>query len=254
MSAPLDATFTLAEIEARARQGLGDTVCVVFDVLRATSSIVSALAHGAAGVVPVADIASALAVRQRLPEVLLAGEREGERIRAAVSGGVDFDLGNSPREFTPERIRGRTVVMTTTNGTRALHACAGAARVWAGAFLNLGALARALERLRPTRLLLVGSGTRSEAAFEDALAAGAVVEALPGLFPEGQLGDGALMARELYRRHAGDLTAALARSRNGRRLLARPELRDDVAFCAARDRFELVPVLEAGVLRGTGAQ
>lgn len=254
MSLSLEATFTLAELESCARQGLADTVCVVFDVLRATSSIVTALAHGAVSIVPVADIAAALAAQQHRPDVLLAGERDGVRIRAAAGGGVDFDLGNSPREFTPERVRGRTVVMTTTNGTRALRVCAEAGRVLVGAFLNRGALVRTLEQLRPARLLLAGSGTRAGAAFEDALAAGAVVEALKGLYSTGQMGDGALMARELYRRHAGDLAAALALSQNGRRLLARPELREDVAFCAGQDRFDVVPVLEAGVLRGQKAR
>lgn len=252
MSKPLDVTFTLAEIEARAGQGLADAVCVVFDVLRATSSIVTALANGATGVWPVADIAAALALRRRQPEVLLAGERDGVCIRAAVSGGVDFDLGNSPREFTPERVRGRTVVMTTTNGTRALRACAGAGRVLVGAFLNLGALARTLEQWRPPRLLLVGSGTQNEAAFEDVLAAGALGEALQGLYPAEQISDGALMARELYRRYAGDLAGALALSRNGRRLLAVPELRDDVAFCARRDLYPVVPVLTGEVVRAQG--
>jgi len=252
MSVSLGVTFAPAEFEAFARRDLGGTVCVVFDVLRATSSIVTALAHGAAGILPVAELSEAMAVRQVRPDVLLAGERNGIRIPASLSGGVDFDLGNSPREFTPERVRGRTLVMTTTNGTRALRACAGAQRVLAGALVNLGALVRLIEQHRPPQLLLVGGGTLEQAAFEDALAAGALADAVWPLYAEGQVSDGALMARHLYRTFAADLLAAFRLSRNGRRLLARPELRDDVSFCATRDLFEVVPVLhDDGVLRAS---
>ena len=253
MDSALDVIFTPAEVAALAQRDLSATACVVFDVLRATSSIVTALAHGAKAVMPVADISEALAVRRARPEVLLAGERDGVRIGAAVSGGVEFELGNSPREFVAERVQGRTLVMTTTNGTRALRACAGAHRVWAGAFLNLSALVRRVAQVRPARLLLVGSGTGEEAALEDTLAAGALVEALDGVFPAERVSDAALMARELYRQFAGNLAGALALSRNGRRLLARPELRADVAFCAQRDQFDLVPELAAGMLRGRPA-
>jgi phosphosulfolactate phosphohydrolase-like enzyme len=115
--------------------------------------------------------------------------------------------------------------------------------------LNLSALARRIGQVRPARLLLVGSGTGEEAAFEDTLAAGALVEALDGVYPAERVSDAALMARQLYRPFAGDLAGALALSRNGRRLLERPELRADVAFCAQRDQFDLVPELEAGALR-----
>jgi 2-phosphosulfolactate phosphatase len=253
MDSALDVIFTPAEVAALARRDLSATACVVFDVLRATSSIVTALAHGAVAVIPAADIPEALAVRRARPEVLLAGERDGVRIGTAVSGGVEFELGNSPREFVAKRVQGRTLVMTTTNGTRALRACAGARFVWAGAFLNLSALVRRVEQARPARLLLVGSGTGEEAALEDTLAAGALVEALDRIYPAERVSDAALMARQLYRQCSGDLAGALALSRNGRRLLARPELRADVAFCAQRDQFDLVPELAAGMLRGRPA-
>ena len=117
-------------------------MCVVFDVLRATSTFVTALHNGAKAIVPVSEISEALAFRRKQPDVLLGGERDGVRIRAAQTGGIDFDLGNSPREYTPEKVRGRTIVSTTTNGTRALRACAGAKTVLAASFLNLTATAR----------------------------------------------------------------------------------------------------------------
>ena len=97
----INALFSPAEIAALRTRDLSQTVCVVFDVLRATSTLMTALGNGAEAVVPVMDIPEALAWKKRCPDVLLAGEREGMRITAALSGGVEFDLGNSPREFTP---------------------------------------------------------------------------------------------------------------------------------------------------------
>ena len=122
--------------------------CVVFNVLRATSTFVTALHHGAKAIVPVSEISEALALRRKQPDVLLGGERDSVRIGAAQGSGIDFDLGNSPREYAPEKVGGKTIVSTTTNGTRALRACAGAQTVLAASFLNLTATARFLERLQ----------------------------------------------------------------------------------------------------------
>lgn len=244
MSVSLEVTFAPAEFDALARRDLSGVVCVVFDVLRATTSMTAALANGAREIIPLADIPAAVALRRARPEVLLAGERNGVRILADLTGGVDFDLGNSPREFTPERVRGRSLVMTTTNGTRALRACAGALRVLVGGFVNLGAVVRVIEQQRPAQLILVGSGTLEQPAFEDTLAAGALVDAIWPLYADGQVADSAPIARHLYRRFANDMPAALALGRNGRRLLARSELREDVAFCAQRDVFDLVGELQ----------
>src|SRR5271154_3232677 len=97
----IETILSPAELPALARRDLRGTACVVFDVLRATSTFVTALHHGAQAVIPVGEIAEAVAFRQRQPDVLLAGERDGVRIRADQSGGIDFDLGNSPREFRP---------------------------------------------------------------------------------------------------------------------------------------------------------
>src|SRR5262249_41635536 len=153
------------------KRDLRNTVCVVFDILRATSSMVTALGNGAKAIIPVSEIPEALAIKQKQPEVLLAGEREGLRIRAAQTGRIDLDLGNSPREFTSEKIDGKTIVMTTTNGTRALQACTGAKKVFVGSFLNLEAMAAWTRKNKPEQVLLVCAGTYEEAAYEDTLAA-----------------------------------------------------------------------------------
>src|SRR3954468_4770124 len=137
MGTSLEVLFTPADFAVLERRDLSNTVCVVFDVLRATSSIVTALANGALAILPVGEISEALKIRERDPGVLLAGERDGLRIGSDLSGEVAFDLGNSPREFRREAVSGKRIVMTTTNGTRALRACAGAKSVFAASFLNL---------------------------------------------------------------------------------------------------------------------
>ncbi len=230
----LEILFTPAEFEKLPGRDLSRTTCVVFDILRATTCIVTALAHGAEAVRPVAAIAEAVRWRVADAEVLLAGERDGVRITARQSGGVEFDLGNSPREFTRERVRGRRIVTTTTNGTRALRACTGAAATWVGAFLNLEALAERLAQDRPEELLLVCSGTHEEASTEDLLAAGALAERLWQEWGDAAT-DSAHIARAFYATHRGDLLSAMRQARNGRRLLAMPELVADVEHCLQRD-------------------
>lgn len=236
----IEVLFTPADFGALSQRDLSDTVCVVFDVLRATSSMVTALGNGAQAILPVAEIPEALALRRERPQVLLAGERDGVRIPANLTGSIPFDLGNSPREFTREKVDGKTIVMSTTNGTRALRACARARTTLIGSFLNLGATARRLAQERPTSLLLVCSGTFEQAAYEDVLGAGALSELLWPFYGQGAVADSVQMARRLYQLAKEDLLAALAQARNGHRLLSRPELRDDVAFCAQLDYLALV--------------
>jgi 2-phosphosulfolactate phosphatase len=274
----IDAILSPAELPALAGRDLRDIACVVFDVLRATSTFVTALHNGAKAVVPVAEIFEALAIRQKQPGVLLGGERDGVKIRAGQTGGVDFDLGNSPREYTPEKVRGKTIVSTTTNGTRALRACAGAQTVLAASFLNLTVTAQFIRQLQPAQILLVCAGTRENMADEDVLAAGALCEildaplassllgapasrrpvgsrkpelagetpALPGTVPrfEGiRLNDSAETARNAWRMAKSSLLEVVSEAENARRLLAIPELRDDVAFCLQQDVFNLAAVL-----------
>ena len=246
----LEVTFTPAEFAALRQRDLSQTVCVVFDVLRATTSMVTALANGAREIIPVCEIAEAVALRQARPDLLLAGERNGLRILRAQTGSVDFDLGNSPREFTRDRVGGRAIAMTTTNGTRALQACRGARRVLVGSFLNLGAVADWLVRERVADLLVVCSGTLEEASYEDVLGAGALCDAVWEQFSGGPVADSAQVAREIYRQGSGDLLAAVQRARNARRLLALPELREDVTVCLQRATTNVLAELGAdGVVR-----
>jgi hypothetical protein len=99
----LEVVVSPAEFAALRERDLSQTVCVVFDILRASTSMITALGNGAEAIIPVAEISEALTIRKNRPDVLLAGERGGLRIRSDQANGVDFDLGNSPREFTAEK-------------------------------------------------------------------------------------------------------------------------------------------------------
>jgi 2-phosphosulfolactate phosphatase len=251
----IETILTPAELPALAQRDLRATACVVFDVLRATSTFVTALHNGAAAIVPVGEISEALEIkkseaRSQKPElILLGGERNGVRISAE---GIDFDLGNSPREYTPEKVRGKTIVSTTTNGTRALRACVGAKTILASSFVNLAATVEFLRQNRFETILLVCAGTGENPADEDIIAAGALVEALSsGKDTHSHKTGGAIAARAAYfEAMQSGLERKIGASENGARLLAIPELRDDVEFCAQRDIFPLVAKMEAdGALR-----
>lgn len=237
----LEVLFSPAEFAVLKERDLSATACVVFDVLRATTSMVTALANGAEAIIPVSEISEALAIRKKQPGVLLGGERDGVRIRAAQAGGVDFDFGNSPREYTAEKVRGKTIVSTTTNGTRALRSCAHAKMILACTFANLNATADFIAKLKVDELLLICAGTYEEAAYEDTLAAGALCDLLWPRFASGDVADSAQIARQVFLSAKGDLPGAVQiHSKNARRLLAMRELSDDVEFCLRRDTNKIV--------------
>ena len=234
----LQTTSTPADFEALAQTDLSGTTCVVLDILRATSSMITALANGAEQILPVATIEEALAAKAEHPEALLCGERHGRRITATQTGGTEFDLGNSPREYTAEIVAGKTLISTTTNGTRALRACSGAREIWVGSFLNLEATIDQLRLVKPERLVLVCSGTFEEAAMEDTLAAGAMADAVWDLFED--IEDSAQIARSLHQSYSDSLNESIKLALNARRLLEVPELAEDVSFCSQQSIHDFV--------------
>jgi 2-phosphosulfolactate phosphatase len=242
----LEVILTPAELPALTKRDLSGTACVVFDVLRATSTMVTALQNGASAIIPVSEISEALAIKRKQPGVLTGGERNGMKIRAE---GVEFDFGNSPREYTPERVKGKTIVSTTTNGTRALRACVGAQAVLAAAFLNLKGTAKFLREKKFANVALVCAGTGENAALEDVLAAGALCETFWDDQPAWS--DSAQVALSVFQQAKG-LTGAAAKSENAKHLLRIPELREDVAFCLRQDVYPLVAGMQDGGIRIVG--
>jgi 2-phosphosulfolactate phosphatase len=232
----LDVFMTPAE--ALPAEVAGRTV-VVIDVLRASSSIVEAMASGARTIFPVASIEEAIRLANTLGRdgVLLCGERRSLTIEG-------FDLGNSPGDFTPERVGGKTLVMTTTNGTASMAAAAGAGRVIVGALLNLDAVVEDLVRTAAEPVFLC-SGREGRFGLDDAVTAGRMIGALMEALPaaEWTMNDGARAALALGRAFDGDAAALFAETAAGRQV-ADAGLEADLAFCAQTNLRDVVPVLQ----------
>ena len=217
---------------------LSATTCVVFDVLRATSSMITALANGAGEILPVLTIEEALAAKRRFLDAVLGGERMGDRIDG-------FDIGNSPLEYRD--LAGRRIITTTTNGTVALRACENAERVLVGALLNLDALIAEIASLPVENLAIICAGTFRELALEDVIAAGVVCSKFPGAV----LSDAAVVALDAFQSHGHDLADALRQSRNGKALAAAG--RDlDVQWCAKLSIYDTVGHMQAGKITKIG--
>jgi 2-phosphosulfolactate phosphatase len=220
---------------------LAGGVAVVIDVLRATTTVVHALAAGCCAVRPCAEVEEArrLAGQMRAGKVVLAGERDGLPLPG-------FDAGNSPGEFTAARCRGCTLVLTTTNGTKALLRAAAAERAMVAAFVNFSAVCEQLrQEARPIHVLCAGNC--GEVALEDALLAGALVDRLCD-GGELRLNDGARLAWDCYEHHGRVLEGALALSAGGARL-CQLGYDDDVRAAARVDQFALVPEVRREPLR-----
>lgn len=230
-------------------------VAVVIDVLRASTTMITALASGAAAVWPVADVDEARALARRLgPRAILGGERGGVMIEG-------FALGNSPTEYVRDRIGGHDVVITTTNGTAALAACAAAAETLVGAIVNRRAVAAAVRTLAAARGLhhahLVCAGTDGIVTAEDVLAAGAILDAAaadPGAAAD-TLDAAAARALAAFRQvvaaapgstletAAAALVAAFRTSPGGANLVELG-MASDLPVCARLDAVPIVPGLD----------
>ena len=216
----------------------GRTVVVV-DVLRATTTICAALYHGARAVIVAEDAGEATRIAQAVGprDTLLAGERQGVRIDG-------FDLGNSPREMSPATVGGRTVVLTTTNGTPALLASAGAREVIVGAAVNFGAVAARIRAAyqQDGDLLIVCAGRHRSFGLDDAYLAGRfAVAALGGPRHRKGLNDAALGALALATHYGGAVERIFAFSSAGRDL-RRLGFHDDIVAAAQLDSAPVLPL------------
>ncbi|MBI2887162.1 MAG: 2-phosphosulfolactate phosphatase [Chloroflexi bacterium] len=242
----IDVSFTpreLARLEVRRR------IVVVIDVVRASTTIVQGLASGGAAFVPVGSVAAARRASGSVPEALrlLGGERGGVRIPG-------FDLGNSPWEYTPDRVAGKTVVFTTTNGTAAIRAARDPQELLIGALVNLEAVARYLAA-RATDVVLAAAGQEGRPVLDDTVCAGLLAERLQALSGEGYaLSDGARLALGASQPYRGRLREMLEHAASGRALL-RIGYQRDLDFCAQLSVLDAVPGVVDGrvvLLEGAG--
>lgn len=230
----LDVVFSAAGLTPGEVQGRS---VFVIDILRAGTTICAALHHGARAVVPVASTEEALRLAQTLGnnETVLAGERNAIQI-------AGFALGNSPREMTPDVVRGKTVVMTTSNGTGALLAVSSSPNVFLACAANFS-LVSAYAReawAREEDLLVICAGREQRFALDDAYCAGRLVEAiLGGGRARKGLNDAAIATLDLVRRYGRKWERPLLTSRAGRELGALG-LKEDVADAARVDGYPVM--------------
>ncbi|RSK24294.1 2-phosphosulfolactate phosphatase [Hymenobacter metallilatus] len=209
-------------------------VAVVVDVLRATSSIVTALAQGVTHLIPFSELEACRA--QATAGYLTAAERDGRQAEGV-------DLGNSPFGYLDGvvPVRDRAVAITTTNGTRALHLSAAADEIVVGAFLNLGAVADHLRQLQKD-VVVVCAGWKGKFCLEDTLFGGALAARLQADF-DTTGSDATLAALDLWRAAEPDLTGYLLKSSHVRRLNSL-EAHKDMEFCIRQDEYQLVPIFD----------
>lgn len=206
----------------------------VVDVFRATSVIVEALNNNAKSVVPVVTVEEALLMRQKFERdgVLLGGERNTVKIDG-------FDLDNSPLKYTEDVVGGKTIVFTTTNGTRAMNNARGATSVTVGSFLNLSAVCDALAQ-GGRDVVIICAGRSDRFTAEDGLCAGAMAGILASRYGFAMTDIAEVMQR-MYADAAGDLQGRLETTAHYRDISARG-YDDDIRFCLRRDIYNIVPI------------
>lgn len=210
---------------------ISNSIVVVIDVLRATSSITYGIDNGATAIIPVSQVEECQAYGAS--GFLLAAERNGEVVEG-------FDFGNSPFSYAKDKVEGKTIVLTTTNGTKAMHMAQKTARqVVIGSFLNLTSLCNYLRDAGKDVLLLC-AGWKDNFNLEDTLFAGAVVNILRKDFV--QFDDASVAAEDMYSLAKDDLRAYLKKSSHNHRL-EKLNIEEDVKFCLQVDICEAIPVL-----------
>ncbi|WP_259066229.1 2-phosphosulfolactate phosphatase [Mucilaginibacter sp. X4EP1] len=210
-----------------------DYVVVIIDIFRATSSICYGIENGAEAIIPVSEVEECAAYREKGFDYLLAAERDGK----VVDG---FDFGNSPFSYTKEKVAGKTIVLTTTNGTHALHLSRSAKKIVIGSFLNLTAICNWLKT-QNDNILLVCAGWKNNFNLEDTLFAGAVVEQLKDF--EFKLDDAAIAANDLFQIGKNDINQYLKKTSHGERL-KKLGIEKDIEFCLQVDLTTAIPILE----------
>jgi 2-phosphosulfolactate phosphatase len=222
---------------------LRERTAVVIDVLRASTSIVTALGNGAKEVIPATTVESATKISANLggDVALLAGERNGRMVPG-------FDLGNSPSEFTGGKIHGRSIIFTSTNGSQAIAKARYAQELAVCAFINMSAVVQLIVG-RPRPFAVVCSGKEGGFSLEDTVCAGMLISRVAeSLGDDVSLSDAAVAAVTLHKALGRGLLKMMKNSEHGR-FLEEIGFGDDLKLCAQIDTVPVVPLLDAGVLR-----
>lgn len=213
---------------------------VVVDILRASTTICTALRSGAKEVIPFADVDGARAAKEKDPDALLCGERQGKKLPG-------FDLGNSPQDYSRDVVAGRSLVFSSTNGSVALASAPTGAEVLVGGIVNLTAVAERIATLNQATVITC-SGKLGQFALEDAAGAGGIIAKLWEITSELELvNDGARAAQTIWDQYKSDPTMALWQSRHGI-YLVEIGFGSDLSICAAVDSVPIVPIMKDGCI------
>jgi 2-phosphosulfolactate phosphatase len=218
-------------------QKLTGAAAVVIDVLRATSVMVTALANGAEKIIAVSSPEAAFSMRSNDPQLLLGGEKDAISVP-----GFDFD--NSPFSYPPEKVKGRTLVMSTSNGTRAINGSLNAERLLIGCFLNAQAIVHEIEKHK--KVVLVCSGSNNAFTLEDSLCAGYMASLLCQNHTA-TLCDQVLAMKELYEQNRHNLLS-LASKGNHFQLLEKKGFSKDLEYCFSCNILSVAPELKYGAI------
>ncbi len=217
---------------------------IVLDIFRCTSTVVTALANGCKEVIPVFTPEEAELIITKAPRssYLLAGESGGIKLPG-------FDLGNSPLEFSDCAVRGKKVILATTNGTAAIKRCKPAKHVLIGSFLNLNAVCSCALAYQKD-ITIVCAGTQGNIALEDVLAAGCLITVLKKCLQDIRLSEPARTFYYLYNYFKDHLNRILSTSRNGLNL-QKLGYSQDIEFCLQKNRYNIVPILKQNSIKLT---
>ena len=235
----LDVLFIPEEIRSEELTG---KLVVVIDILRASSTIVTALVQGCSGFIPIfsPDQVEEKARQFKKEEVLLGGEREGKKIKG-------FSLGNSPREYKREMVKDKIIIFSTTNGVKTLEMVKNASEIIIGSFLNLSAVANYCADYNGD-ILLVCAGREGQFSLEDSVCAGMLIDFLKENFPEiYRETDANLTAQMLYKRFGKNILEMLGKSQHGQ-YLKKIGLEEDLIFCSQENIFNIVPIFKDGMI------
>ncbi|MDZ7261353.1 MAG: 2-phosphosulfolactate phosphatase [candidate division KSB1 bacterium] len=224
-------------------EDLKDKIAVVIDVLRASTTITTALYHGCKQIIPVAEVEAAMNLAANMPRDtrLLGGEREGKKIPG-------FDLGNSPTEYTPELVSNKTLIFTTTNGTKLLSKTPKALKTLVASLVNIEQICQHVIAHPETDLGILCAGKLNRFSLEDAVCAGLLVTLLGRHFGESlKLTDAARAAELLYQKYTDNFLEMLQQSQHGKYLIE-IGMGNDLEVCARVNSIPIVPCFKEGII------
>lgn len=228
----------MPRVEDIVQKNIAKSNAIVIDMLRATSVITTALYNGARGVIPVLTVDEAMAARAKYNDVVLGGERRGLKING-------FDLGNSPLEYTSSNIKDKTIIMTTSNGTRAIKGCESANHIYIGSMLN-GKSVAARASLDDADISIVCAGTLGKFSLDDFICAGYIIDELMKV-KSYVLDDISFAAHYMYDANKKDVEGIIKNASHYNYLVS-IGLEGDIKYCCRMGILDIVPEYKDGII------